>query len=102
MTSKEPLYAVPVPSTSFTVEPYFDGRGVLPAIRFGYHKDGVEHQGGIEFSKLAAVRTRVERCCTPWHIEGAYDTLVEVVGSSWVEEMRADIAERWRYEWEMH
>jgi hypothetical protein len=102
MTSKKPLHVVPVPSTSFTTEAYFDGQGIPPAIRFGYQKDGVKHQGGIEFSKVLAVRTRAERCCKSWHIQGAYDTLVEVEGSPWVEEMRADTAEQWRNEWETH
>jgi len=102
MTSKKPLQAVPVPSTSFTTEAYFDGQGSLPAIRFGYQKDGVKHQGGIEFSKVLAVRTRAERCCKSWHIDGAYDMLVEVEGSSWVEEVRADTTEQWRNKWETH
>jgi hypothetical protein len=102
MTSKKLLHKVPVASTGFTTEAYFDGQGISPAIRFGYQKDGVEHQGGIEFSKVLAVRTRAERCCTSWHVEGAYDTLVEVEASPWVEETRADTAEQWRNKWETH
>jgi len=102
MTSKKPLHSVPVPSTSFTTEAYFDGQGTLPAIRFAYQKDGVKHQGGIEFSRVLAVCTRTERCCTSWHVEGAYDTLVEIEGSPWVEEVRADTTEQWRDKWKMH
>ena len=48
------------------------------------------------------MRTRTERCCTAWHIEGAYDTLVEVEGSSWVNEIRADTQALWRDKWAMH
>ena len=102
MTSKKPLHTVPVPSTRFTTEAYFDGQGSSPAIRFGYGKDGTKHQGGIKFNHVLAVRTRSERCCTAWHIDGAYDTLVEIEGSSWVEEMRADTAEQWKNKWPMH
>jgi hypothetical protein len=102
MSSKKPLYTVPVASTSFTTEAYFDGQGISPAIRFVYGKDGTKHQGGINFDKVLAVRTRSERCCTAWHIDGAYDTLVEVEGSPWVDEMRADTAEQWRNKWAMH
>ncbi len=102
MTSKKPLHTVEIPSTSFTTHAYFDWQGTSPAIRFGYWKDGVDHQAGIAFSKLCAMRTRAERCCKSWHIEGAYDTLVEIEESSWVDEIRADTAEQWRDTWEMH
>jgi len=100
MTSKKPLHTVPVASTSFTIHAYFDGQ--TEAIRFGYRKDGTTQQGGIRFNHALAVRTRSERCCTAWHIDGAYDTLVEIEGSSWVEEMRADTAEQWKNKWAMH
>jgi len=102
MSSKRPLHTISVPSTSFTTEAYFDGQGITPTIHFGYEKDGVTHHGGIKFGKVAAVRTRAERCCKSWHIEGAYDTLVEIEGSAWVEEMRADTQEMWRNKWAMH
>jgi hypothetical protein len=102
MVTKKPLHTVAVPSTSFTTEAYYDGQGIEPSIRFDYEEDETIHQGGIKFSKVAAVRTRTERCCTAWHIEGAYDTLIEVEGSPWVEEIRADTKEFWRNKWEMH
>lgn len=102
MLFKKTLYRVPAPSTTFTNEAYFDGEGSSPAIRFGYRKDGSKHQGGVKFNHVLAVRTRSERCCTAWHIEGAYDTLVEVEDSPWVKEMRADTAEQWRNKWAMH
>lgn len=102
MSNKKSLHTVPVASTSFVIEAYFDGRGVTPSIRFGYEKDGAIYKSGIRFSKVTAVRTRAERCCTGWHIEGAYDTLVEVEGSSWVDEVRADTQEMWRNKWQMH
>jgi hypothetical protein len=102
MSSKKLLHGIPVPSTGFTTEAYFDGRGITPSIRFKYAKDGAMFQSGIGFSKVAAVRTRAERCCTAWHVEGAYDTLVEVEGSSWVDEIRADTQEMWRKKWQMH
>ena len=102
MSSKKPLHTIPVPSTSFTTEAYLDGQGITPTIHFGYEKNGVEHHGGLKFSRVLAARTRAERCCKSWHIEGAYDTLVEVEGSPWVDEMRADTAEQWQHKWEMH
>ncbi len=100
MNTKVALYTIPVPSTSLTTEAYLDGR--TPAIRFGYREGGVERRGGIKFSGVAAMRKRAERACTAWHVEGAYDTLVEVEGSSWVDEVRADTQEQWRNKWAMH
>ncbi len=102
MNFKKPLHTIPVPSTDFRTEAYFDGKGIMPTIRFGYEKEGTVFQGGIKFSKVAAVRLRTERCCKAWHIEGAYDTLVEVEDSPWVEEIRVDTIEQWRDKWEMH
>jgi len=102
MNSKIPLHKVAVPSTRFTVEPYLDDSGAFPTIRFGYTKEGIKHQDGIEFREVCATRTRAERCCTPWHINGAYDTLVEVEGPPWVGEVRADMEPHWRDRWELH
>jgi hypothetical protein len=102
MNLKRSLHTIAVPSTSFTVEAYFDGQGASPAIRFGYEQNGREHRGGIKFSRVSAMRTRAERCCTPWHIEGVYDTLVEVDDSDWIAELRADTSAQWQNEREAH
>ena len=102
MSSKKPLYTVPVPSTSFLKEAYWDGRRTSPAILFEYEKNGANYRGGIEFHRVLAMRHRTERCCTAWHVEGAYDTLVEVEGSPWVQEMRAETNQQWRDKWETH
>lgn len=94
---KKLLYTMPVPSTEF--DAYMD-RGT---IRYEYHRDdGLLYRSGIQFNQMPAMRKRSERCCTLWHIEGVYDTLVEVEASPWVEEIRADTNEYWRYKWEMH
>jgi hypothetical protein len=71
---------------------------------FGLLSDFADSNFGfrVKFNIVRAVRTRAERCCKAWHIEGAYDTLVEIEGSPWVEEMRADTTEQWRNKWEMH
>lgn len=102
MSSKTPLHTVAVPSTDFVTPAYWDGKGASPSIRFSYDKEGIEHRSGIEFYRVLAMRERAERCCTAWHIEGAYDTLVEVEDSPWVQEMRADTNAQWRDKWEMH
>jgi hypothetical protein len=96
------LLTVPVPSTSFTTEAYRDSKGSSPAIRFGYLRDGMEIRDGIKFDWVCATRARAERCCTVWQIESAYDALVEVEDSPWVNEIRADTQKQWRDKWEMH
>ena len=48
------------------------------------------------------MRARTERGCTAGHIEGAYDTLVEVEDSPWVQELRADTNEQWRDKGQTH
>jgi len=96
MNIKKNLYTVPVPSTDFSQEAYWDGKGASPAIRFAFKKDRVEYQGRIEFQKVLVMQKRAERCCKAWHIEGTYDTLVEIENSTWVKEIQSDISERWR------
>lgn len=98
MTAMKPLYEIPLPSTDFEGDATICG----PVLRFQYYRDGKPYWSGIRFNRVLATRTRAERCCTSWHIRGAYDTLVEVEDSQWVDEMRADTAERWRDEWETH
>lgn len=38
---------------------------------------------------MRAFRFRAEGHCTRWHVEGAYDTLVEVEHSDWVSDLLA-------------
>jgi hypothetical protein len=98
VNSKKPLYQVPVPSVEFKG----DATLCENVLSFQYYKDKSLYRGGIKFNRVAATRTRAERCCLSWHIDDAYDTLVEVEGSSWLREIRADTEEMWRDKWEMH
>jgi len=105
MLSKTPLYTIAIPSTDFLTEGNFDGHyenGLSPAIRFSYEKDSVIHEGGLKFSRVVAVRMRAERSCTKWHIEAAYDILVEIGDSSWIQEVRSDAQAEWQDKWLMH
>src|SRR5262249_7816320 len=89
---------IPVPSTE--LEP---GAGLCGnTLRFEYPREGSMYRGGIRCQRILAVRTPAERCCTAWHIEGAYDTLVEGEDSAGVEETCADIGEPGRNAWETH
>ena len=98
MNSKKPLYQLPAPSTDFDGDASFCDK----TLHFRYHQDKGLDQSGIKFNRVSATRTRAERCCTAWHIEGVYDTLVEVEESSWLKEITSDTEEMWRDKWEMH
>jgi hypothetical protein len=90
MSNRTPLYEVPVPSTEFVVDAVLCGS----VIRYSYVRDDIEMKSGISFRNVKAKRTRSEIACTSWHIEGAYDTLVEVNDSEWVQEILAETHER--------
>lgn len=96
MNTKKSLYEVPVPSTSFTREAYYDESKFPFAIRYGYIVDNVEYRSGIQFGRFYAMRTLSENCCDVWHIDDAYDTLVEVEDSTWVEELQARTVDKQR------
>jgi hypothetical protein len=102
MSTKKPVYTVPVASTDFTREAFLDASGIAPTIRYGYESDSGECLTGIKFNQVSAFRKRSERCCSAWHIEGAYDTLVEVEGSSWAAEIANDVPEPYLANWKPH
>jgi len=90
-STKQLLYEVPVASTSFLKEAYWDGsRG--GAIRFVYERDGQAVDARIEFQRVAAVRKLAEPYCSVWQIEECYDTLVEVQPSVWASETLLRVA----------
>lgn len=100
---KRALAKLPVPSTSFATDPTFiDGGGGSAELRYEFDRDGATVRGGIQFAKVRAFRFRAESHCTVWHIEGAYDTLVEVRPSDWgselVDAFTPDMRSRWRWE----
>lgn len=84
--SKIVLTTMPVPSTSFVSDPVFIDHGGDAELRYDYDRDDQVVRGGIRFETVRAYRFRAEGHCTAWHVD-AYDTLVEVVSSSWVTEL---------------
>lgn len=86
---KVSLFTLPVCSTEFGLQAvYWDGQGVPRAIRFGYYDERRKAvYGRLSFGRVVAMRLRSEICCTAWHIDGCFDQLVEVEGSSWLNEI---------------
>lgn len=65
-------------------------------LRYTYERNGTMFAGGLRFMGVRAYRFRAEGHCTPWHGEGAYDTLVEVMPSEWAAELlAAEPSETW-------
>jgi hypothetical protein len=93
LVTKRRMYTVPVPSTGFTREAYFDGSQVKPAIRYEYQAGGKVVRGGICFRRVAATKHLGEPYCTAWHVADCYDVLVEIVESRWLNELNQNAAE---------
>lgn len=73
----------PLPS-AFTEDVLFTHPGGEAELRCTYERKGSLFAGGLRFEGVRAYRFRAESHCTPWHVEAAYDTLVEVEQSDWV------------------
>lgn len=91
-------YVTPAPSTGFTSDVRCEFVGAEAALRFEYWRDGGQCRSALLFQGVRAVRYRAEIHCTAWEIEGAFDTLVRVVGSRWVAELREAMPEPERTE----
>jgi hypothetical protein len=82
---KHKLFITQVPSTEFTQEASLrEGPLGSYEIKYDYKIENLDMTGIIRFHKIVALKKRSECCCTLWHINEVYDTLVEVEKSDWV------------------
>jgi hypothetical protein len=98
---KHPLGELPTPSTAITSGVRLVSDGGSVTLRFEFDRDGIIFNSGVTFRKVRASQWRAESHCTAWHIEEAYDTVVEVKGSPWVAELEATQSSRPRTPWVM-
>jgi hypothetical protein len=77
------------PPSAYTEDVMFVAPGGDAELRCTYEHLGALFAGGLRFQRVRAYRFRVESHCTLWHIEDAYDTLVEVEHSEWASELLA-------------
>lgn len=99
------LYPLPISSLEFTTEAYLDCSGVTGAacaIRYAYQVNGKVCLAGIGFKRVFALRNQSERFCMVWQVEEAFDTLIELEHSSWIEEMRRYLSQRDQDDWHPH
>jgi hypothetical protein len=99
MNTQKAIYTVPVCSTGFTKEAFLDCSGISPTLRYAYETGAGECSSGIVFKQVSAFRKRSERLSRVWHMDKAYDTLVEIEESSWVAELKNDVPEPYRADW---
>jgi hypothetical protein len=102
MNTQKAIYTVPVCSTGFTKEAFLDCSGISPTLRYAYETGAGECSSGIVFKQVSAFRKRSERLSRVWHMDKAYDTLVEIEKSSWVAELANDVPEPYRADWKPH
>lgn len=99
---KQPLITLPIASTALEADPVFIHPGGHAELRYEFEREGVLVRTGLRFERVRAFRFRSEGHCTAWHVQGAYDTLVEVQRSAWVAELlEAEPSETWGH-WELH
>ena len=92
-------YVLPVPSTDLDGPVRLEDDGSQVTLSFECAASGKRVVGRLRFGKVRAYRHRAEVYCTAWHIEDAYDTLVEVQSSRWAEEIRSQTSRGWTEEW---
>lgn len=98
---KVALGQITIPSTAITSDVVSVLEGGSLTLRFEFDRDGVIYRGGIRFLRVSAHRWRAESHCTAWHIEDAYDTIVEVEGSAWPTELVAAQPAHHRGRWDV-
>lgn len=99
--NKTPLFSLPCPSTAAVGDPCLldEDRGLVLSVVCD--DDGRARHSEVVFLKPRAFRKRAETYCTAWHVQGAYDTVCEVVDSDWVAELQRDAVPEWRDRWVM-
>jgi hypothetical protein len=93
---------LPAPSAAFTTDVLLEQRGSGLALRFQYDDEGVKRGAVLEFEGVRAHRHLAEGVCSAWHVEEAFDTIVDVRGSPWLEELEVVAYERGQPPGELH
>ena len=101
MMQKLKILELPSPSTACISDPMmsFEVGDLLLSMDFDY--ECATRSARLRFVKPRAFRKRAEIYCTVWHVKDVYDTVCEVQGSDWVQELCADSVPEWRDKWVM-
>jgi hypothetical protein len=101
MMEKQKLLTLPFPSSGIIHGPllYTDSSDLILSMEFD--DDGEKRPVKLRFVKQRAFRKRGEIYCTGWHVKDVFDTVCEIQGSEWVEELRSTAVPEWRDYWVM-
>ncbi len=92
--------AAPSTSTISGVNLIFPGD--ILKLQFDYDKHGTIYKSEIQFEKVRAHRHEAEIYCPAWKIEASYDTLVEILGSSWANGLKSNAPDDLKNSWELN
>jgi hypothetical protein len=81
-----PLFELPVASTQLLEEPQLVFSLASTSIPLRFEREDMEVSQSVTFEKVRAFRHRAELLCTIWHLQ-AYDKVVAIDDSDWVEEL---------------
>lgn len=102
MTSTKNCYLLPEPSTSSVSGVRLDFPGGVLSLCFDYDRDGVVYNSGLLFKNVRAHCHTAESHCPAGKIEKAYDNLIQISESRWVEELLESTAEDQRSSWHLN
>lgn len=101
MMHKLKILELPFPSTALIGSPVLRTEAGSLLLSMGFDDDGHERLALLRFVKQRAFRKRSEIYCTAWHVADTFDTVCEVQGADWVQELRSASVPELRDQWVM-
>lgn len=101
MMQKAKVLELPCPSTAVIGGPTLGTDGGDLLLSMDFDDEGRRRSTCLRFVKQRAFRKRSEIYCTAWHVTDTFDTVCEVQGSDWVQELRSASVPDWRDQWVM-
>lgn len=92
---------LPLPSSGAIGDPILRTDGGDLLLSMDLDDAGQRRSVCLRFVKQRALRKRSETYCTSWHIKDTFDTVCEVQGSDWVQELYITAQPEWRDHWVM-
>jgi hypothetical protein len=101
MRLKHKILELPFASTAVVRSPVLSTDGGDLRLFMEFDEEGKTRSVNLRFVKQRAFRKRSETYCTAWHVTDTFDTVCEVQGSDWVQELRSASLPEWRDQWVM-
>ncbi|WP_092193158.1 hypothetical protein [Desulfomicrobium norvegicum] len=95
-------FALAAPSTSTISGVKLTFPGDILKLQFDYDKDGIIYKSTIQFDKVRAHRHEAEIYCPAWKIESSYDTLVEILNSTWASDLKSNAPDDLKNSWKLN